>query len=88
MVFRASQFSGAGGKPKNEDACMFGQRRGVFVAAVADGLGGHGGGDLAAEAALGVVAASFDKLFPWSRETIEKLFYDMNEAVLKKQRAA
>jgi serine/threonine protein phosphatase PrpC len=85
MVFRASQFSGTGGKPKNEDACMFGQRQGFFVAAVADGLGGHGGGDLAAEAALGVVAAAFDKLFPWSSEKIEKLFYDMNEAVLEKQ---
>lgn len=85
MDFRASQFSGAGGKPKNEDACMFAHRQGIFVAAVADGLGGHGGGDLAAAAALGVLAASFDKLFPWSRENIQKLFSDMNEAVLEKQ---
>jgi serine/threonine protein phosphatase PrpC len=85
MIFRAVQFTGIGGRPKNEDACFFGEKRGVFAAAVADGLGGHGGGEIASEAALAVLAARFDKVVPFSEEALLQLFSDMNSAILSRQ---
>lgn len=44
-----------GGRKINEDRLLVQQSANTFLAAVADGLGGHGNGDLAAEQALQVL---------------------------------
>ena len=50
--------TGPGGRPENEDAFGGGQRPdGRFVAALADGLGGHGGGRIASDAAVRTLCA-------------------------------
>lgn len=85
MIFSAAQYSGAGGRPTNEDSCLCLQKNGMFVAAVADGLGGHGGGEIASAAAMSELAARFEKLSALNRENILELFTQMNDAVLNKQ---
>lgn len=84
MIISAAQYSGTGGRPKNEDSCLCLSKNGIFVAAVADGLGGHGSGEIASATAMDVLSKSFDKLFPPDKEKILKLFTDMNDAVLSR----
>jgi serine/threonine protein phosphatase PrpC len=77
MIFSAAQYSGIGGRPKNEDACVYDLKRGIFMAAVADGLGGHGSGEIASGAALKVLAEHSDRCFPIDEQKILTLFSEM-----------
>jgi protein phosphatase len=81
MVFTAAQYSGVGGREKNEDSCVCRLENGVMAAAVADGLGGHGSGEIASKAALEVLSASMENLAPLGREKVQALFEQMNSAV-------
>lgn len=53
-TFRTAQLSIAGGRTQNEDA--LGQGEGIWV--LADGLGGHGGGEIASRLAVNAVLAA------------------------------
>lgn len=70
-----------GGRPVNEDRVTFRCTENAFFAAVADGLGGHGSGDLAAEAALTHLS---EKLPPetLSRETLKAHIAETNHLIL------
>lgn len=48
-----------GNRPSNQDRCLVLQRRGQVLLAVADGMGGHARGDLAAQTAIDSLARSF-----------------------------
>ena len=69
--------SHAGGREGNEDA--WGQRGGCWV--VADGLGGHGGGEVASELAVrGTLDALADAPLP-SGEALQGVILELNRAI-------
>jgi PPM family protein phosphatase len=61
MKFSIFQDSRIGGRSNNEDRLGYRYTRDALVMVVADGLGGHGHGEVAAEAAVRSIIATFDR---------------------------
>jgi serine/threonine protein phosphatase PrpC len=61
MKFSIFQESRAGGRQHNEDRIGYRYTSAALVMVLADGLGGHGHGEVAAEAAVRSVIATFDR---------------------------
>lgn len=61
MKFSIFQDSRIGGRPLNEDRLGYRYTSEALVMVVADGLGGHGYGEIAAEAAVRSIIANFDR---------------------------
>lgn len=60
-MIQTASYTDAGGRPNNEDCCRFfaaGADR--LLAVVADGLGGHGGGEMASAAAVQAVCEGWN----------------------------
>jgi serine/threonine protein phosphatase PrpC len=83
---RVSVLSRTGGRSRNEDACGFWSDgdRGCYV--LADGAGGHGGGDVAARIAVETVLATFAAGPVVSPRSVSVLISDANDAVMARQR--
>lgn len=62
MMFSVFQVSRIGGRKKNEDRMGYAYTSGSAIFLVADGLGGHPKGEVAAQICLQVVSAMFHKL--------------------------
>ncbi|MCX4320862.1 MAG: protein phosphatase 2C domain-containing protein [Lachnospiraceae bacterium] len=87
-MIQAKDYSDQGGREYNEDSCLLRWKDEFFCAAVADGLGGHGGGDVASSLAVRAVEAGFSGITEkrqMTKETLEKWFACATEAVLKQQ---
>lgn len=78
-------YSDTGGRPVNEDMAAHFRSEKLFVAIVADGLGGHGKGETASRAAVATVLADFNELAPLSVAKVETLCQKINRSVLKLQ---
>jgi len=61
MKFSVFQLSRKGGRPKNEDRMGYCYTRGAGIFLLADGMGGHPEGEVAAQLALQSFSASFQK---------------------------
>ncbi len=61
MKFSVFQVSRKGGRPRNEDRMGYCYTREAALFLLADGMGGHPGGDIAAHLALQTVAARFQR---------------------------
>lgn len=65
-MFESAQISRRGGRETNQDAVWMGEATGWYCWALADGLGGMGGGELAAQAAVaafaGVVGGELERM--------------------------
>ena len=59
MPFVTGLVSRVGGRDHNEDYCSFAEAAGVGCWVLADGLGGHRGGEVASKTAVDAVLASF-----------------------------
>ncbi len=59
--YSVAQQSYQGGRDYNEDRTAIFEREGALLMVVADGLGGHAGGDIAAQAFIDAMGASFSK---------------------------
>lgn len=81
FTFRTAALSHAGGRPGNEDAC--GYRAGCWV--VADGLGGHGGGDVAARLAVDALLRCADPLPPPDAEGLLRGLAAAEQAIRQRQ---
>lgn len=81
-------YTDRGGREYNEDAGFFCIADDRGYAVMADGLGGHGGGDQASQAAAAVLK---DKIRDWptdqrfTKETAEQWFSEANKAVMGMQ---
>lgn len=62
MKYRLAQLSSAGGRAANEDRVGVAERANAVLLAVADGLGGHSGGALAAQTAIETVIHAFQRV--------------------------
>ncbi|HEY8553916.1 MAG TPA: protein phosphatase 2C domain-containing protein [Burkholderiales bacterium] len=59
MKYQIAQLSTPGGRSSNEDRCAIGERKNAVLLALADGLGGHTGGELASQTAIETVMRLF-----------------------------
>ena len=81
-------YSDKGGRPYNEDACATMQQASLFCAVMADGLGGHGGGDRASQMAVETVGRGMESLEAGdviSDELLTEWFIQANERIVGMQ---
>lgn len=86
MRFQSAQCSMKGARPYNEDTVFFSEIPSGFLAVVADGLGGHGGGETASRTAVEVLSEEFMAEPEIVEENIERILQRANDAVLSGQR--
>lgn len=86
-AFEFASTSSRGGREENEDACGSRVQGDAGCWVLCDGLGGHRGGEIAAQAAVGAVLASFEKDPRVSREALAAHIERGNLAVIERQRA-
>lgn len=82
----ATSFSHAGGREYNEDAlgeCEAVGALRLFV--LADGVGGHGGGDVASRVAVQAALAAFRQLPEFSTDTLRRCIVRAHQAVVERQ---
>ncbi len=85
MRFDNAAYSNIGGRDVNEDSTLCRLQESTLLVAVADGLGGHGGGEIASSTALSALEASLPRLAPPKEETLRAVSAELNLAVLAKQ---
>ncbi|MCF8209760.1 MAG: protein phosphatase 2C domain-containing protein, partial [Rhodoferax sp.] len=86
MMFTHSTLSQAGGRKVNEDAAncvILSDTQGCWV--LADGLGGHGGGDVAANLAVNTMLAAYQNKPEFSAGQIDHMLGLAHHAILQGQ---
>lgn len=75
-----------GGRPVNEDfdGIFENDKKDALLCAVADGLGAHGGGDIASRTAVYTASEEFKKIKKLNDKNILRVYNSINEAVLRK----
>jgi serine/threonine protein phosphatase PrpC len=87
MELKVSVLSRTGGRRRNEDACGFWSADGRGCYVLADGAGGHGGGDVASRIAVETVLGSFASAPDVSSRSVHQAIERANEAILSRQRS-
>jgi PPM family protein phosphatase len=82
LALEIAIISEQGGRAYNEDACGHWQSEHQFCAALADGAGGHGGGDVASRLAVQNLLAGFSAFPSGSGIELARLVRQSNQAVL------
>lgn len=85
MRIDIASYSNIGGRNVNEDSSLVKTYGSGLIVAVADGLGGHGGGDIASSRALARLDELAAEEFPNTEQAFQKICLALNEAVLEKQ---
>ena len=85
MRFDTASYSNIGGRDVNEDSTLVKPYGDALIAAVADGLGGHGGGDDASQTALAALDARCLKGYPSGEDAWKDVCAELNRAVLAVQ---
>lgn len=85
MEFLISKMSNAGGRRGNEDYCSFIQSGEYYCLAIADGLGGHYGGEIASQIAVETVINSFNLSSGISEEKLIGYLLDAQNAIIENQ---
>ena len=74
-----------GGRNHNEDTVLVKNMGYRQCALVADGLGGHGGGDIASQTAANIIMEGFESEEAMDTDALIRIFEEANRAVVKKQ---
>ncbi len=85
MNLRIAQFSSRGGRGYNEDSVRLFQNANAVAVAVADGLGGHGGGDIASAITADTMVQLFANEPAANAEKLRGMFEEANRRVLREQ---
>ena len=89
MQFETHWISQPGGREQNQDRCGSQSLAAGACWVLADGLGGHGGGEVAASIAVEATLAGFEALPPQSGlcsgETLQALLESANHRILERQ---
>ena len=87
MELEIAVLSRTGGRSVNEDACGFWPGPGICYCVLADGAGGHGGGDVASKLVVQEALNSFRERQGCSAEVIAGAMRSANEALIAQQRS-
>jgi serine/threonine protein phosphatase PrpC len=87
IVFETATVSAAGGRPENEDSLEYRMAKGSGCWALADGLGGHRGGEIASKLAVDGAVASFEENPAITAAALSSHMARANQAVLDRQAA-
>lgn len=79
----SAKYSNIGSREKNEDCAVILQVENAGLFAVADGLGGHRGGEIASEVAMGAMEREFALRQDFSPQGLFSLFQAAQSAVLE-----
>lgn len=85
MIIDIANYSNIGARSVNEDSSLVKPYGSGLIAAVADGLGGHGGGDIASSRAIARLDELAEAKFPQTEEEFQKICLSINAAVLEAQ---
>ena len=85
MKFSHALLSHAGGRSSNQDCCDFAAQGEMRCWVVADGLGGHRGGETAARLAVAGILASFRETPDPGAEAVRRHLEKAQQAILKRQ---
>lgn len=85
MQLSYAQICRAGGRPSNQDSSACRQEGGAAVWVVADGLGGHRGGEVASRLAVDAVISHWQPAAPLSGQAVKALVLVAQEAILARQ---
>lgn len=85
MNVRIAQVSSRGGRSYNEDSIRLFQNANAAAVVVADGLGGHGGGDIASAIAADTMAQLFANEPVANAEKLRAMFEEANRRILREQ---
>jgi len=80
-----AKITSCGGRSQNEDTVRIEQQGQKLCVVVADGLGGHGGGQIASQTAADVLITQFSQGKTGSPEQIREAFYLADSKVKEKQ---
>ncbi len=83
--FESACLSNSGGREKNQDDIAVSESRTVSCWVVADGLGGHHGGEYASDAAVRNVIEAIGVLEEFDEQSLEQLVHNAHNAVLEAQ---
>ncbi len=86
MELKVAVLSRTGGRERNEDACGFWSSDGRGCYVLADGAGGHGGGDVASRIAVETVLGNFALAPEVSSRSVKQGIEHAQEAILSRQR--
>lgn len=87
MRITIAQCCSKGGRSNNEDSCLVVNRDDCYLCAVADGLGGHGGGDVASKEVTNYVSNMIENSLDCTEHNMQIIFEEINKKVLEKQTA-
>jgi serine/threonine protein phosphatase PrpC len=85
ISLRIALLSETGGRKVNEDACGYWSSERLFCGVLADGAGGHGGGDVASRLAVQSLLSGFAQAPSESGPDLAALIRQTNQAVLDGQ---
>lgn len=85
ITFDISYISEQGGRVVNEDSLLVQHSDEHILLSVADGLGAHGGGDIASKVACEVIEKEYPKIIKPNSKNICKLFQAVDDAIVAKQ---
>jgi len=88
MKIQTYSFSNQGGREYNEDSVRCSERDGVCAVVVADGLGGHGGGQIASSVAADCIVGAFMQDPKLEADHLRSIFEKANKEVLAAQTAS
>jgi len=77
-----------GGREVNEDACKYTNHKKQFCYVVADGLGGHGGGDIASQTATNATITTFRRWPSISSNSLKSIIHNADTAIRKHKETA
>ena len=85
LSFDISYVTDKGGRPVNEDSIAIAHTDENILISVADGLGAHGGGDIASKTAADYVKKEYMQIRKPNPKNIYNIFRDINDAILAKK---
>ena len=87
MELEIAVLSRTGGRSVNEDACGFWPGPGICYCVLADGAGGHGGGDVASKLVVETALNAFRERQGCSADVVAGAMHRANEALVVQQRS-
>jgi len=79
-MFKTAEYTDTGGRPRNEDSCRCTVKDDSLCLIVADGLGGHGGGEKASAMAVETVCSGWDGRA--DKDALTALFHKASENIV------